>query len=111
MVAAGTATPWLYAGNLAGSYDAYYLSVNTPVGTDPTTQCGRAVFSDVHVAGSGGPLGTGETVAAGAFPNYCATDPNSANHAPDELALEFLFFDLSSCVQNDNKPPPPPPPK
>jgi hypothetical protein len=110
LVAAGTATPWLYAGNLSGVYNSYYLSVNTPVGTDATTQCGRAVFSDVHVAGSGGGLGTGETVPAGAFPSYCAMNPNAANHAPDELALEFLFFDLSSCVQDDKMPPPPPPP-
>jgi hypothetical protein len=109
LVMAGTATPWLYAGDLTTGYDAYYFSVNTPVGTDATTQCGRAIFSDVHVAGSGGEVGTGETVPAGTFPNYCAANPNAANHAPNELALEFLFFDLSSCVQNDTQPPPPPP--
>ncbi len=99
LVAAGTATPWLFAGKLSTSYDAYYFSFNTPVGTNPTTQCGRAIFSDVHLDSS----------PAGSFPSYCPMDPNSNSHAPNELALEFLFFDLSSCVQNDKMPPPPPP--
>jgi hypothetical protein len=102
LLSAGTATPWLYAPDMPAvpsQYDAYYFSFNTPVGTDPTTQCGRAIFSDVHLAES----------PFGAFPTYCATDPNMSDHAPNELALEFLFFDLSSCVQNDTQPPPPPP--
>jgi hypothetical protein len=101
LLSAGTATPWLYAGDVTGQYDAYYFSMNTPVGTTPATQCGRAIFSDVHL--DDGP-------PAAAFPSYCAADPNSNDHAPNELALEFLFFDLASCVQNDTQPPPPPPP-
>ncbi len=94
-VTAGTATPWLYAGNLTSAYDAYYFSFNTPVSTNPANQCGRAIFSDVHLAES----------PFGAFPSYCAADPNTSDHAPNELALEFLFFDLASCVQNDTTPP------
>jgi len=94
-VSAGSATPWLYAGNLTGAYDAYYFSFNTPVSTNTTNQCGRAIFSDVHLAEE--PIG--------AFPTYCATDPGQSDHAPNELALEFLFFDLASCVQNDTTPP------
>jgi hypothetical protein len=111
LVKAGTATPWLYAGNLSAAYDAYYFSMNTPVGTNPMTQCGRAIFSDVHVSGSGGATAGAETVPGTAFPSYCATNPNMSDHAPNELALEFLFFDLSSCVQNDNSNPIVPPPK
>ena len=98
LVAAGTATPWLYGGaptDFPANYDAYYFSFNTPLGTDPKTQCGRATFSDVHLAEE--PSGT--------FPAYCAQDPNASNHAPNQLALEFLFFDLSSCVQDDKQPP------
>ena len=53
-----------------------------------------------------------ETVPSnGSFPSYCATDPNMSDHAPNELALEFLFFDLSSCVQDDKTTPVQPPPK
>ena len=36
---------------------------------------------------------------------HSPTDPNTSDHAPNELALEFLFFDLASCVQNDTQPP------
>ena len=103
LVAAGTATPWLYAGDLGDAYDTYYFSVNTPVGTLPCTQCGRAIFSDVHLDD---PPPTG-----GVFPSYCATNPSSNDHAPNELALEFLFFDLASCVQDERKEPVAPPPK
>lgn len=95
---AGTATPWLYApgtNTFPNNYDAYYFSFNTPVGTNPTNQCGRAIFSDVHLA----------EAPYGAFPTYCAPDPNKGDHAPNELALEFLFFDLASCVQNDTQAP------
>jgi hypothetical protein len=102
LLTAGTATPWLYAAGgttFPNNYDAYYFSFNSPVGIDPTTQCGRAIFSDVHLAES----------PFGAFPSYCAANPNTSDHAPNELALEFLFFDLASCVQNDTQPPNPPP--
>jgi len=101
-VTAGTATPWLYANGsntFPTNYDAYYFSFNTPMGTDPTTQCGRAIYSDVHL----------DNEYSGSFPGYCPGNPNTSDHAPNELALEFLFFDLSSCVQNDTQPPPPPP--
>ena len=100
LVSAGAATPWLYAGDLGGAYDAYYMGFNTPVGAPLAQQCGRAIFSDVHLDGSGGD---------GAFPSYCQAA--SAGHGSNELALEFLFFDLSSCVQDDTAPPPPPPSK
>jgi hypothetical protein len=81
-------------------YDAYYFSFNTPVNIPVAQQCGRAIFSDVHL----------DDAPEGAFPSYCPANPNSNDHAPNELALEFLFFDLSSCVQNDTMAPPMPPP-
>ncbi len=97
LVTAGTATPWLYAhgaSTFPTNYDAYYFSFNTPVSTSSTNQCGRAIYSDVHLA----------EAPTGAFPGYCQ-NPSSSDHAPNELALEFLFFDLASCVQNDTQPP------
>ncbi len=77
---------------------AKYFSFNTPVGQPVDQQCGRAVFTDVHVSGNG--------TSSGTFPNFCNANPLNAN----EKALIFLFFDLSSCVGDDTKPPAPPPP-
>lgn len=75
---------------------AKYFSFNTPIGQPADKQCGRAVFTDVHVSGAG---------STNTFPNFCNSNPLNTN----EKALVFLFFDLSSCVQDENKPPTPPP--
>lgn len=103
----GKTTPWIYYGNASLTSNAYgtaYMSFDTPITVvPPAVQCGRAVFSDLHV--SSGSFGTG------AFPAEC--DPGNPYTTPmtqQESALEFLFFDLSSCVTDDGKPPPPPPP-
>jgi len=99
----GKTTPWIYYGNAnlgSNAYDTAYLSFNTPI--TQTLQCGRAVFSDLHVSNGGG---------SGLFPSECGTaNPLTDPMTQQETALEFLFFDLSSCVGDDSKPPPPPPP-
>jgi hypothetical protein len=87
------ATQWIFSQN-----QTLYMSFNTPTNKVPKDQCGRAVFSDVHLSGS--------FFGGGTFPSYCA--PNQ--HDVDEGALEFLFFDLSSCVQDDKSNPIQPPP-
>lgn len=56
---------------------------------------GRAVFSDVHTSG---------TSDDSTFPNECANADPGGSHAVNEKALEFLFFDLASCVQDESKP-------
>jgi hypothetical protein len=89
MVSAG-ATSWIQAGT-ANDYSSLYLSFNTPVEADAGAQCGRGVFSDVHVAGT-------------SYTNFCENGLLAEDYAPNMNALEFLFFDLSSCVQDDKKP-------
>ncbi|HEY3452583.1 MAG TPA: hypothetical protein VGK67_39935 [Myxococcales bacterium] len=85
-----------------------YLSFNTPVeytATQPANQCGRFVFSDIHVS-SGDVSGykSGNQSVAYAFPDECKTTTLSAQ----EKALEFMLFDLSSRVCDDTVPPEPP---
>jgi len=73
-----------------------YFSFNTPVGASADAVCGRMVFSDIHVS-SGDKVGQ-------AFPSGCTTTTMTAQ----ELALEFMFFDLASRVCDETVPPPPP---
>jgi hypothetical protein len=79
-----------------------YFSFNTPVGATADAVCGRFVFSDIHVA-------SGETVGT-PFPKGCAVGKTGTipPMTPQELALEFMFFDLASRVCDETVPPPPP---
>ncbi len=100
---------WIYD-NTTMPADTKYLSFDTPVGGAPIPAdagpevtgkqyCGKAVFSDLHAGGAP----TGDVPAA------CS----GGMLTPQLDALEFLFFDLSACVQDDTQPvqPPPPPAK
>jgi len=89
----GAAQRWLYTDSPP---NVGYLSFNTPIGVPPAEQCGRAVFSDVHVSGEPG---------ARALPGKCG----AAKLTPQELALEVLLFDLAACVQPDSALPSAPP--
>jgi hypothetical protein len=95
------ATRWIYGADTpsATPYTSKYLSFNTPIGTPVAGQCGRATFSDVHLSGI--------SDQPGAFPAECAARPGT--HGVDERALEFLFFDLVSCIQDDTQEPSSPP--
>lgn len=88
---------WLYA-TPTGSEVPKFYSFNTPLDKPADQQCGRGVYTDIHVS-SGDKSG-------GTFPANCTT----SGFTEQEKALLFLLFDLSSCVQDDSKPPIPPPP-
>jgi hypothetical protein len=79
-----------------------YLTFNAPIGVPEAQQCGRAVFSDLHVSTSGA---TGKDSPGLPFPTGCQVRDLTAQ----EKAIEFLLFDLTSCVQSDDKVPEPPP--
>jgi hypothetical protein len=95
-----------------------HFTFNTPVGAVPDQQCGRVLFSDFHVADA--------STINKTFPNECLGMPLT----PQEKVLEFMLFDLASCVRPDSQisvppvippppapgapppaPPPPPPPE
>jgi hypothetical protein len=73
-----------------------YMSFNTPVGAADDAVCGRVVFSNLHV-GAGMQGGVSDSPQA-PFPDGCQTTDLSAQ----QKALEFMLFDLSSCVQKDD---------
>lgn len=65
-----------------------YVSATTPI---PGGQCGRVVFSDLHVSAG---AGTGSDVPNRPYPTGCVTTDLS----PQEKVLEFMLFDIGSCV-------------
>ncbi len=79
---AGLSQRWIYptTGN-----STVYVSINMPTNVPADQRCGRAVGSDIHV-------GNGSLTTM----------------TEQEAALEFMFFDLASCVIDDSKPPEPP---
>ncbi len=83
-----------------------YMTFNTPVGTPADAQCGRAVFTDLHMNAAVNGAGGDNSDPTKPFPTECKTN----GMTPQAKALEFMFFDLSSCVQPDTGTPTPPPP-
>jgi len=93
---------WIYSDSIPLDADntnpkgVQYLTFNAPVGTAAANQCGRTVLTDIHVSAGDreGPP----------FPTGCVTTELS----PQEKVLEFMLFDLSSCLQPDRDVPKPP---
>jgi hypothetical protein len=96
--------PWIVADQNAMAPGAtQYFSFNTPTDVVVTPdgmqqQCGRVVFSDLHVGAASG------DDPRQPVPTSCTDVDLSAQ----EKALEFMLFDLSSCVTPDTRPPAPP---
>jgi hypothetical protein len=85
---------WIYGTDDAGEpTSVQYFSFTTPV-AEP--ECGRMVFSDVHVTFGG------EEAKLLPFPERCGDQASELT--PQEKALEFMIFDLSSCIQKEDDP-------
>jgi hypothetical protein len=86
---------WMYSDNPP---IVQHMVVDTPVAATQDKVCGRVIYSDFHVADAmNGNL---------TFPAQCPTNDLS----PQEKILEFMLFDLASCIGPTTLPPPPPPP-
>jgi hypothetical protein len=107
-VNAMTTSRWIYGNSgVGGAMDTKYMSFETPIGGIPVDggevggkkYCGKAVFTDLHAGGA----------PSGAVPGACKAGSMTAQ----EKALEFLIFNLASCVSDESQPmkPPPQPPK
>jgi hypothetical protein len=86
---------WIYATTPESDTPLHY-TFDTPVGADAGAQCGRVLYSDFHVNDVA-------TDPSQFYPSECTTTPMTAQ----EKVLEFMIFDLASCIQTT--PPPPPP--
>ena len=64
----------------------------TPVGVPQAQQCGRVSFSDFHVVD--------QQITSATFPSECPMAPMTAQ----EKALEFMLFNLASCVPGPQPP-------
>jgi hypothetical protein len=82
-----TSQRWIYAAD-KNPQTVEYLSATTPV---PGGTCGRVVLSDIHVSSGGA---TSDKPAT-PFPMGCIT----TDLTPQEKVIEFMLFDISSCVQ------------
>ena len=83
---------WVYVdpalSNPLGKTGVQDMLFTTPQDQSAGERCGKVVFSDMHVsAGS-------SSKAVTAYPGGCSTLPLT----PQEKALAFIFFDISSCV-------------
>jgi hypothetical protein len=97
VVAGGSVSQrWIYAADRTPQA-VQYLSANTPVmpasPMPPMNQCGKVVLSDIHVSAGGGAAAMSD-LPNRPFPTGCVTTELS----PQEKVLEFMLFDIASCV-------------
>jgi hypothetical protein len=99
---AGNTLAWITAGTTPGPIQ--HLTFNTPVNAPADQQCGRVLYSDFHVAAGDTVVTEGSEGAIATFPAECAPGALTAQ----EKIIEFMLFDLASCIQDDTVPPVPP---
>ncbi len=86
---------WLYSAGGGGGPPAntpIHYTFDTPFNASPT--CGRVVYSDFHVESQPG----SKTFTGDTFPNECPGGTAPSSMTPQEELLEFMLFDLTSCV-------------
>jgi hypothetical protein len=99
------ATEWMSVVNQNenNSEAVEYLSFNTPLPAPENMKCGRVVYTDLHVSNTTDANDTSDS-PGDPFPTHCQVRDLTAQ----EKAVEFMLFDLSSCIQDEDVPPEPP---
>ncbi len=95
---------WIYepvSGDAGAALRTHYFSFDTPITAAPDQQCGRFVYTGLHVTTSDSSKADSKTT----FPSCCQV----RDLLPQEKAIEFMVFDLSSCVQPPGATPTAPP--
>ena len=85
----GTGRQWIYS---TSPRSVQYLDATTPF---QGAACGRVVLSDIHVSTGGASATEDDSSPDLAYPDGCRT----MDLSPQEKTLEFMIFDLSSCVE------------
>jgi hypothetical protein len=85
----GTGRQWIYSTN---PRSVQYLDATTPI---QGVACGRVVLSDIHVSTGGASATEDDSSPDLAYPDGCRT----MDLSPQEKTLEFMIFDLSSCIE------------
>jgi hypothetical protein len=99
------ATEWMTVVNRSqnDSTAVEYLSFNTPLTVAESMKCGRVVYTDLHVSNASDETTPGDS-PGNPFPSHCAV----RDLTPQEKAVVFMLFDLSSCIQDETMEPEPP---
>jgi hypothetical protein len=84
----GTGQRWIYSDT---PQSVQYLDSTTPMGG---AACGRVVLSDIHVSSGASTMTEDSSKPELPFPSGCITK----DLTPQEKTLEFMLFDLASCV-------------
>jgi hypothetical protein len=85
----GSGRQWIYSTN---PRSVQYLDANTPF---QGAACGRVVLSDIHVSTGGASSTEDDSAPNLPYPDGCRT----MDLSPQEKTLEFMIFDLSSCIE------------
>jgi hypothetical protein len=102
-------TAWIVADKAANPAGAtQYFSFDTPLNTPPAQQCGRVVYSDLHVGSASGDYGGAAGGMGGIMNGVVPAGCSMADLSPQEKALEFMLFDLSACIVPNSVMPMPP---
>jgi hypothetical protein len=86
---------WVYLQKDATTQATQNFQFSTPNEKPLEDRCGKVVFSDMHVSGGPDRADMNDNKTIFAYPKSCGA---ATDLSPQEKALAFMFFDISSCV-------------